>query len=66
MFSRGVYSSVDDDILDLTKYASHVYVLVRREELRASKIMAKRLTGHSKVVSLYVTEHVGTYANVVP
>jgi thioredoxin reductase (NADPH) len=38
--------------LDLTKYASQVYVLVRRDELRASKIMAKRLMNHPKVVSL--------------
>ena len=35
---------------DLTKYGSHVYVLVRRDELRASKIMAKRLKEHPKVV----------------
>jgi thioredoxin reductase (NADPH) len=36
--------------LDLTKYGSHVYVLVRRGELRASKIMAKRLINHPKIV----------------
>lgn len=35
---------------DLTKYGSHVYVLVRRNELRASKIMAKRLMSHPKIV----------------
>lgn len=33
----------------LTKYASHVYVLVRKDALRASKVMAKRLTSHPKV-----------------
>jgi len=38
---------------DLTKYASHVYVLVRRDELRASKIMAKRLVAHPKVTVLW-------------
>lgn len=38
---------------DLTKYGSHVYVLVRRDELRASKIMAKRLTSHPKVTVLW-------------
>jgi hypothetical protein len=37
--------------IDLTKYGSHVYVLVRRGELRASKIMAKRLLNNSKIVS---------------
>ena len=39
--------------VDLTKYGSHVYVLVRRSELRASKIMAKRLTSHPKVTVLW-------------
>lgn len=37
--------------IDLTKYASHVYVLVRRDELRASRIMAKRLLANPKIVS---------------
>ena len=39
-------------ITDLTKYGSHVYVLVRRGELRASKIMAKRLLSNPKVVRI--------------
>lgn len=37
---------------DLTKYGSHIYVLVRRGELKASKFMAKRLLNHPKIVSL--------------
>lgn len=37
--------------IDLTKYGSHVYVLVRRGELRASAIMAKRLKNNPKIVS---------------
>ena len=37
---------------DLTKYGSHIYVLVRRGELKASKIMAKRVLNHPKIVSL--------------
>ena len=40
---------------DLTKYGSHVYVLVRRGELRASKIMAKRLMSHTKITILWNT-----------
>jgi len=40
---------------DLTKYASHVYVLVRKGELRASKIMAKRLVQHPKVTVMWNT-----------
>ena len=38
--------------LDLTKYGSLVYVLVRRGELRASKIMAKRLMNNPKIVGV--------------
>ncbi|GJJ15525.1 thioredoxin-disulfide reductase [Clathrus columnatus] len=38
--------------LDLTKYGSHVYVLVRRDELRASAIMAKRLKNNPKILGL--------------
>ncbi|KAL0578184.1 thioredoxin-disulfide reductase [Marasmius crinis-equi] len=40
---------------DLTKYGSHVYVLVRRGELRASKIMAKRLLNNPKITVLWNT-----------
>jgi len=40
--------------LDLTKYGSHVYVLVRRGELRASKIMAKRLQNNPKIVKNHI------------
>ena len=32
-----------------SQYASKVYVLVRRDQLRASKVMAKRLLSHPKV-----------------
>ena len=42
-------------MIDLTKYASHVYVLVRKGELRASKIMAKRLVQHPKVTVMWNT-----------
>ncbi|KAK4701471.1 beta-glucan synthesis-associated protein KRE6, partial [Phenoliferia sp. Uapishka_3] len=40
----------------LTKYASHVFVLVRRDVLRASKVMAKRLLSHPKVTVLWNSE----------
>lgn len=43
--------SAAEEATYLTKYGSHVYVLVRRDELRASKIMAKRLLTHPKIVS---------------
>lgn len=40
------------------QYASHVYVLVRRDQLRASKVMAKRLMSHPKVTILWNSEPV--------
>ncbi|GMK55536.1 hypothetical protein CspeluHIS016_0205920 [Cutaneotrichosporon spelunceum] len=47
--------SAAEEAMYLTKYASHVYVLVRRDELRASKIMAKRLLAHPKVTVVWNT-----------
>lgn len=47
--------SAAEEATYLTKYASHVFVLVRRDELRASKIMAKRLMSHPKVTILWNT-----------
>lgn len=41
--------SAAEEAMYLTKYGSEVYVLVRRDELRASKIMAKRLLSHPKI-----------------
>ncbi|KAG8965952.1 thioredoxin-disulfide reductase [Tulasnella sp. 425] len=45
--------SAAEEAIYLTKYASHVNVLVRRDELRASKIMAKRLLSHPKVTVMF-------------
>ncbi|ORY01867.1 thioredoxin reductase [Basidiobolus meristosporus CBS 931.73] len=47
-------SAVEEAIF-LTKYASKVYVLVRRDKLRASTIMANRLMKHPKVEILWNT-----------
>lgn len=41
--------SAAEEAMYLTKYGSTVYVLVRRDELRASKIMAKRLLSNPKI-----------------
>lgn len=41
--------SAAEEAMFLTKYGSHVTVLVRRDQLRASKTMAKRLLAHPKV-----------------
>lgn len=45
--------SAAEEAMFLTKYGSHVTVLVRKEKLRASKTMAKRLTSHPKVTVRY-------------
>ncbi|KAG0169503.1 thioredoxin-disulfide reductase [Apophysomyces sp. BC1034] len=41
--------SAAEEAIFLTKYASQVHVLVRRDVLRASKVMASRLLKHPKV-----------------
>jgi thioredoxin reductase (NADPH) len=41
--------SACEEALYLTKYASKVYVIHRRDTLRASKVMADRLVNHPKV-----------------
>ncbi|CAO3565648.1 unnamed protein product [Mortierella alpina] len=47
--------SAAEEAIYLTKYASHVSVLVRRDKLRASKVMAQRLLSHPKVTVLFNT-----------
>jgi len=48
--------SAAEEALFLTKYGSKVIVLVRKDKLRASMIMAKRLASHPKVEILYNTQ----------
>ncbi|KAJ3040378.1 thioredoxin-disulfide reductase [Rhizophlyctis rosea] len=45
--------SASEEATFLTKYASKVYVLVRTQKLRASKVMADRLLAHPKVEVLW-------------
>ncbi|MGY8690877.1 MAG: NAD(P)/FAD-dependent oxidoreductase, partial [Verrucomicrobiales bacterium] len=45
----------------LTKFASKVYLIHRRDELRASKIMADRVLAHAKIEPVWnsgVTEYI--------
>ncbi|MBN1981683.1 MAG: thioredoxin-disulfide reductase [Chitinivibrionales bacterium] len=42
-----------EEAMHLTSYASHVYLIHRRNELRGSKIMQKRLLGHPKITVLW-------------
>ena len=47
--------SAAEEAIFLTKYGSKVTVLVRKDKLRASTIMARRLAAHPKVKILYNT-----------
>jgi thioredoxin reductase (NADPH) len=45
-----------EDTLALTKYAKQIYLVVRRDQLRASKIMAERVMNHPKVKIFWNSE----------
>lgn len=47
----------------LNSDASHVYVLVRRDKLRASKVMAARLLKHPKVTVMFNTAATSTHGD---
>lgn len=47
--------SAAEEAMFLTKYGSHVTVLVRKDKLRASKVMAARLLAHKKVTVKFNT-----------
>lgn len=53
VFVIGGGDSAVEEALFLTKYASRVYVVHRRQELRASKIMSECLLKHPKVEVLW-------------
>ncbi|KAI1174807.1 hypothetical protein F4777DRAFT_366439 [Nemania sp. FL0916] len=55
--------SAAEEATFLTKYGSHVTVLVRRDELRASSIMAKRLLSHPKVTVRFQSKGVEIKGN---
>jgi|UniRef100_A0A6C0BEV4 thioredoxin reductase (NADPH) len=53
--------SAMEEALFLTKYASKVYIIHRRNEFRASKIMQKRVFDHPNIQILWNSEVVGAY-----
>ncbi|MBF5051193.1 Thioredoxin reductase [Candidatus Clavichlamydia salmonicola] len=53
LFVIGGGDSAAEEAMFLTKYASTVFVVHRRDSLRASKIMADRLVAHPKVKMLW-------------
>ena len=55
--------SAAEEAMFLTKYGSHVTVLVRRDKLRASSIMARRLLANKKVTVRFNTVGVEVKGN---
>ena len=52
-----------EEAVYLTKYATHVHLLVRRHELRASKTMQQRVLTHPKITVHWNTEVIDVYGN---
>ena len=52
-----------EEAIYLTKYGSHVHLLVRRDQMRASKAMQERVLSNSKITVHWNTEPLDVYGN---
>ncbi|KPQ32418.1 MAG: thioredoxin reductase (NADPH) TrxB, partial [Phormidium sp. OSCR] len=50
-----------EEAVFLTKYGSHVHLLVRRDEMRASKTMQDRVLNHPKITVHWNTQATDVY-----
>ena len=55
--------SAAEEAVYLTKYGSHVHLLVRRQEMRASKAMQDRVLANDKITVHWNTEAVDVFGN---
>ena len=63
LFIVGGGDTAMEDALYLTKYSSQVYIIHRRDEFRASKIMQERVFNNNRISVLWNTEVVEAYGN---
>ncbi len=52
-----------EEAIYLTKYGSHVHLLVRRDQMRASKAMQERVLSNSKITVHWNTQPLDVYGN---
>lgn len=59
----GAGDTAAEEAVYLTKYGNHVHLLVRRDEMRASKAMQQRVLEHPKITVRWNTEAVDVFGS---